>query len=81
MLYGLLNMGCKKMTEENMLKIVEIDKQILKENTNLKLLINKALAELETIIYYNINNGTQNHISISELQSVVEILENNKKVK
>lgn len=81
MLYGLLNMGCKKMTEENMLKIVEIDKQIVKENTNLKLLINKALAELETIIYYNINNGTQNHISISELQSVVEILENNKKVK
>lgn len=70
------------MTEENMLKIVEIDKQIVKENTNLKLLINKALAELETIIYYNINNGTQNHISISELQSVVEILENNnKKVK
>lgn len=64
-----------------MLKIVEIDKQIVKENTNLKLLINKALAELETIIYYNINNGTQNHISISELQSVVEILENNKKVK
>jgi len=69
------------MTEENMLKIVEKDKQIVKENTNLKLLINKALTELETIIYYNINNGTQNHISISELQSVVEILENNKKVK
>lgn len=67
------------MTEENMLKIVEIDKQLVKENTDLKIIINKALTELETIIYYNINNGTQNHISISELQSVVEILE--KKVK
>lgn len=67
------------MTEENILKIVEKDKQIVKENTDLKIIINKALTELETIIYYNINNGTQNHISISELQSVVEILE--KKVK
>lgn len=81
MLYGLLNMGCKKMTEENVLKIVEKDKQLVKENEQLKQKINSALNELETIIYYNINNGTQNHISISELQSVVEILENNKKVK
>lgn len=67
------------MTEENVLKIVEKDKQLVKENADLKRIINKALTELETIIYYNINNGTRNHISISELQSVVEILE--KKVK
>ena len=67
------------MTEENILKIVEIDKQITKENKQLTEKINNALNELETIIYYNINNGTQNHISISELQSVIEILE--KKVK
>lgn len=67
------------MTEENVLKIVEKDKQLVKENEQLKKKINFALNELETIIYYNINNGTQNHISISELQSVVEILE--KKVK
>jgi len=67
------------MTEENILKIVEKDKQIVKENEQLKQKINNALNELETIIYHNINNGTQNHISISELQSVVEILE--KKVK
>lgn len=67
------------MTEENVLKIVEKDKQLVKENEQLKQKINNALNELETIIYYNINNGTQNHVSISELQSVVEILE--KKVK
>lgn len=72
-------MKVQKMTEENILKIVEKDKQLVKENEQLKQKINNALNELETIIYYNINNGTQNHISISELQSVVEILE--KKVK
>ncbi len=69
------------MTEENILKIVEIDKQLAKENKQLQQKINSALNELETIIYHNINNGTQNHIGVYELQAIVEILENNKKVK